>query len=758
GDGVTGPATIIEAIQQAQIASRSCHQLLTGQSIQPEKKEFISKKENFRELTKEDFEGRYKQQMREEMPTLPADKRKNFKEVELGYSNEKVANNETGRCMECGCSEFYTCGLKRLATEYQAEQKRFDGEFKEYEIDFSHPYIEIDNNKCILCGSCVRICNEVAGANALGFVNRGFETYIAPSLGESLTNTNCETCGLCISACPTAAITEQTKHKPTPVEWDTIHSICNYCSVGCEVNYHHKSGYILRTTGKEGLINKEGNICKYPKFGYNYLNEPERITKPLLKVDGTFEEISFDKAYEIILDEMKHTEPEENAFFAGSRLSNEEIYLIQKLARAGAKTNNISSFQYLNALQGSDKNYKANVPFEDIYKASKIYLIGSEINEENGVASFMVNKAQTHYGIPVESITTKETSSISHKVDHEIKIGSYYHFVKAVNHYILSQNLQNDLFIKDKCDNFDNYKKQLLKENFDELIKNSGICCKEHLIDFAENYNKEQNAVIVFSERNISPETGAEIFNLAMSTGKIGKTASGILALKEKNNSQGIFDMGIGPKKGVGGQSLEEQEFTNKLKKVWGVDKLPEIPEKSNIELLEKGTINKMYIFGEDPIGCALDNKRVDKWFGDADFIMVQDYFLTETAKEADLVLPATMHVETSGTFTNTIRYIQQFDKQLESKVEKENYQQLLDILNKLNINGLSNPEEIRKEVISLLPKNQQLEYSFEYTPENKSDFRLFKHGCDAVVKYFDDELKKELSDKKEPEFAQANK
>jgi formate dehydrogenase major subunit len=489
------------------------------------------------------------------------------------------------------------------------------------------------------------------------------------------------------------------------------------------------------------------------------MNEPKRITKPLLKVDGSFEEISFEKAYDVILDEIKHAEPEENAFYAGSRLSNEEIYLIQKLARVGANTNNVYSFQYLNALQGTNRNYKANVPFDDIHKASKIYLIGSEINEENGVASFMVNKAQTHYQIPVESVTNEEHSSMSHKVDQEMKINSYYHFVKAVNHYILSQNLQNNLFIKDKCDNYEEYKNQLLKENFDELIEKSGVCCKDHLIEFAENYNKEQNAVIIFSERNISPRTGTELFNLAMMTGKMGKTASGLLSLKEKNNSQGIFDMGVGPNNGVGGQSLENSSFSDKLKKVWGIDKLPELPNKSNLELLDKGIINKMYIFGEDPIGCAIDNERVEKWFGDADFIMVQDYFFTETAKEADLILPATMPLETSGTFTNTIRYIQQFDKQLNSNIEKENYQQLLELMKNFDVNGLSTPEEIRKEAISLLPENLQFEYTFEYTEENNNNFRLFKHGCDAVVKYFDDEQEKAFSDKeKEPEYAQVNK
>ena len=753
GDGVTGPATIIEAVAQAKKASISCHQYLSEQPIQPENKEFISRKSNFRELTKDDFAGRYRQQMREEMPTLPPDNRYNFNEVELGYKNEEVANKETGRCMECGCSELYTCDLKQYSTEYNADQKRFYGDFQEFNVDFSHPFIEIDSNKCILCGRCVRICNEVVGANALGMVNRGFETYVVPSMEESLTETNCESCGLCISACPTGAITENTIHKPAPVEWNTISTICNYCSVGCEINHHHKGGYILRTTGKEGLINKDGNICKYPKFGYPYMNDQKRITKPLLKVDGNFEEISFEKAYEVILDEIRHVEPDENAFYAGARLSNEEMYLLQKLARIGAKTNNINSFQYLGAYEGNSNNYKANVPFEDIKKASKLILIGSEVNEENGVVGFMVNNARAIHNIPVELVTNKEQSSMSHKVDHQLKIKSYYHFVKAVNHYILSNNLQNNIFIKDHCSDFEQYKEKLLQENFDHLVEQSGICCKEHLIDFAETYNKEQNAILIFSERNISPRTGSEIFNLAMMTGKLGKTANGIISLKEKNNSQGIFDMGVIPFTGIGNQSFDDKKFTNRLKKVWGIKSLPENPGRNNIEQLEKGEIKKMYIFGEDPIGCAVDKERVNKWFGESEFILVQDYFLTDTAKEADLILPASMPVETSGTFSNTQRYIQQFDKQMDSRVEKENYEQLLDLLKRLDSNKMENTEDIRKEAISLLPKNNKFEYIFEYTAEDNMEYRLFNHGCDSVEKHFDDRFAEAFKQSKVKEF-----
>jgi formate dehydrogenase major subunit len=137
--------------------------------------------------------------------------------------------------MECGCTELHTCDLKKYATQYQADQKRFGGDYKTYPVRFDHPYVEIDNNKCILCSRCVRICSEVVGANALGLVNRGFDTYVTPSLDGSLTETNCESCGMCIDTCPTGAITENVPFKPAPVKSDTFKTICNYCSVGCEI-------------------------------------------------------------------------------------------------------------------------------------------------------------------------------------------------------------------------------------------------------------------------------------------------------------------------------------------------------------------------------------------------------------------------------------------------------------------------------------------------------------------------------------------
>jgi len=195
---------------------------LTGQTVEPGKKEFISKRENFKVQTAEDYLGKYNKQLREEMPTIEPSYRNNFSEVELGYENEKVAIHEAQRCLECGCSAYFTCDLKRYSTEYEADQLRYKGVSNNHEVDFRHPYIEIDNNKCILCSRCIRICREVVGANALGLVNRGFVTYVAPSMGNSLLDTSCESCGLCLSTCPTGALFENVEFKPGPVKLEAV--------------------------------------------------------------------------------------------------------------------------------------------------------------------------------------------------------------------------------------------------------------------------------------------------------------------------------------------------------------------------------------------------------------------------------------------------------------------------------------------------------------------------------------------------------
>ncbi len=746
GDGVTGPSTVIEAIAQAKTAAMSCNQYLFGKDIEAPKKEFLSKKDNFKLQDKSVYEGCFPEQLREEMPTLEPDNRINFDEVELGYANEEVAQHEAQRCLECGCVKVFNCDLKDYSTEYGVEQNKFAGEYNEYKVDFRHPFIEIDNNKCILCSRCIRICKEVVGADALGLVNRGFHTFVAPSMADRLQDSTCESCGLCISTCPTGALSENVLFKPGPIKTDEVKTICNYCSVGCEITLNHKSNFVMKVTGSEGIVNPDGNICRYPKFGFNYLNDNSRIKKPLLKEKGKFKEISFKKAYDIIFDKISHVQPDDNAFFAGARLTNEEMYLIQKLARAGAKTNNVTSLHYLNRGDGYIFNSKNNVPFDQINGASKIYLLGSEINEDNAVAGFMVNNTQFNNNTPVELITDNTESTLLRKVDSVLHLKSYYHFIKAVNYYLVANNFQNAMYINDNCSDYEEYKNNVLKENFGELVELSGVLTMDTIVEFAKSYNNEMNAVIIFSEKEISANASLELFNLSMITGKLGKTSNGLIALKEKNNSQGLFDMGICPKLGVGTQTIDDPKLVKQMKKKWKVDELPETVNESQFMNLEEGKLRNLFIFGEDPMGTAKNPVRMAGWISVSDFVMVQDAFMTKTAAKADLILPASFPIESGGSFTNTQKVFQEFEPGFPSKIDKLSYQQLTDIIKKLGVKQKTKLEDIRMEAMSLLSANKQDKLEFVYT-SNDNYHRIFKYGCDSINKYFEDAFENAFED-----------
>ena len=738
GDGVTGPATIIEAIAQAKTASLSAHQFLNGLPLEPAKKPFISKKENFKKQISADFLVRFEKQVREEMPTLQTGDRANFNEVELGYASEDIAKHETQRCLECGCVAFFDCDLQKYSEEYLAQQKKFAGEFMQYAVDFRHPFIEIDNNKCILCGRCIRICREVSGANALGFVNRGFDTYVAPSMGDALQDTPCESCGLCISTCPTGAIIENVNFKPGPVKTKGVDTVCNYCSVGCSVTIHQKNGFVMKVTGREGIVNADGNLCKYPKFGYNVMNDVNRICKPMKKVGGKFQEITFEQAFDLICEKIADVAPDENVFFAGARCSNEELYLLQKLARAAVKTNNIGSFHYLGRGQAYRSAVDFNVPVHELFQAGKIWFLGTDINKDNAVIGFMAQNAHFRNKTPQVLVTTKAVNTMTHKVDEVVKITSYYHFIKAVNHCLLSNGLENGLFLKDRTDGFDAYKGNLLAEDYAVLAKKSGLTTDE-IYAFAEDYNNQQNAVVLFSEKELSSAAVSELFNLALITGKLGKTASGLIALKEKNNSQGLFDMGIAPEYGTGGQQIDDQAFMKRMKEKWNVAEIP--GSKNDLkQLLDMGKIRNLFIFGEDPLGCSL-SEDVAKWLKDARFMVVQDYFMTPTAMEADLVLPASFPAETGGSFTNTQKVIQEFDALMPAKTGMNNIEQLTALLKKFGFDGLSFPKYVLEEIISLLPHGKEHEkLQFKFT-QHDDFYRIFDHGCDAVVKKFDMEF-----------------
>ena len=725
GDGVTGPATIIEAIGQAKIASHSCNQYLMGEEPTPIHKPFVSLRSNFNKQDKNHFKSLFVKQNKIEMPVTDEHKRLNFNEVELGYS-EEMCRTEAARCMECGCGEFFDCDLQSFSDEYNVDQKKYAGDFNEYKIDFRHPYIEIDNNKCILCSRCIRICDEIVGANALGLINRGFSTYVAPALGMSLADTNCQSCGLCIDTCPTGAMRENLIFKPGPVRTKPLYAIDNYGSEGAAINLlSHSNKFVMGVKGASGLINPLTTIGHRAKFAYHYLNDTKRITTPLLRRKDKLVPISFSEAYQYIKDRIAKVKAEENVFFAGARMTNEEIYLIQNMARKAVKTPYIANFLYLS--RGAKKyayNSVANVPFDELKQASRIFVFGADLIREHDFIGFLVNEAKTKNKVKVTYIADEMDDRFVRKSDDILHIKDDYSFVKALNYFLLTHTMHNQVFINSRTIGFDEYKSKLLQANYSDLLKKAGVSDAQ-IRNFAGLYNDELNAILIFSEKNTSGDTAIELYNLAMISGKLGKKASGLMPLKEKNNAQGIFDMGAFP-------CMEPGGVINDFK-----------PSKKIIPALRQGDFKNIFIFGEDPIGTAINKDEVMKWFDNKDFMLVQDYFMTETANYADLILPASFPIESAGSFTNTQRIIQQFEQQKSGPV-KPNFEQLSELGMALGLDEYSSVESIFMEFTAALKPKQDNKYSFRISEENKL-YPKFDFGADHLMMRFDKEFKEKL-------------
>jgi formate dehydrogenase major subunit len=304
------------------------------------------------------------------------------------------------------------------------------------------------------------------------------------------------------------------------------------------------------------------------------------------------------------------------------------------------------------------------------------------------------------------------------------------------------------MFIKDNCVDFDSYKKNLLNENFDELVRLSGLSANE-IADCANDYNLQMNAIILFSEKEISAPASTELYNLTMITGKLGKTSNGLIALKSKNNSQGLFDMGAYPKFGVGYQEIDNKDFIKKMQDIWEVRDLSIQYTSEQERLLREGKIKNIFVFGEDPLGCGIDKENLLQVASKGGFGVVQDYFMTETAQMADLVLPASLPFEIGGHFTNTQRYIQKVNQSMPSPFSDTSYQQLFTLLKKMGVKTTTDVNDVMMEAISLLPDFENDEersgYRFIETTDNNYQ-ALFTNGCDHIVKYFDDAFKEKIN------------
>ena len=337
GDAVTGPKTAIMAIAAGKAAASSMDCYMKGEKIVSEK-EFYNhtKAKHYSELDASEF-AEVERKDKVKMPMLTKEQRKHsFAEVELGITKEQ-AMAEASRCLSCGCKDVNECKLREYATDYEARQNAFAGQLDKHPIDESHPYIERDPNKCIMCGRCVRICQEVQGLGILGLIGRGYGVAVQPEFSMPFGDMeNCVKCGQCVSTCPVGALTEKVKlAQPGPFVENVTDTVCTFCGAGCSLQLRTVGEEYIRTTAEAGTGLNSGNLCEMGRFKNSFISSPERLKAPLIRKDGKLVPCTMAEAVAAI----KAGVSDDLAVYISGRTTNEDAKILASIAaKKGDKT------------------------------------------------------------------------------------------------------------------------------------------------------------------------------------------------------------------------------------------------------------------------------------------------------------------------------------------------------------------------------------------------------------------------------------
>jgi formate dehydrogenase alpha subunit len=597
----------------------------------------------------------------------------------------------------------------------------FAGERPERARDDSHPYVRFDPELCIACARCVRMCDEVQGTFALAMAGRGFDTVVVPGTGGEWADSDCVSCGGCVDSCPTGALSEPGARDPAPVERVTT-TTCGYCGVGCALDVHTRGdGIAFVKPNRAGPVNR-GHACVKGRFAHGFVRSPDRLTRPLLRRGDSLVEVGWEEALAFVGAELRRIReqhgPDAIAAISSARATNEENYLMQKLMRAAVGTNNVDNCAricHAPSAAGLVASYGLSGgtnPFEDFDRAGVFLLAGSNPTEAHPVVGARI-KQRVIAGARLVVVDPRETELARYADVHlRPRPGTNVALFNGLAGVLIAEGLVDAEFVERRTEGYEELAALVADYDPETVEEVTGVPASD-LVAAARIYGETPGRALVWglgiTEHAHGTDGVRTLANLATLTGSVGtETGCGANPLRGQNNVQGASDMGAMPDVLPGYQKIADDDARTRFENAWGVEIGAErglrIPEMFDAAVA--GELRALLVFGEDIAQTDPDSAHVRAAIDACELVVSQEIFLSETARLADVVLPAASFLEKEGTFTNFDRRVQRVRPALRPPGEaRPDFEIIRGIAAALGAEiGCPTPAEAFAEMASLTP------------------------------------------------------